>query len=115
MKSHRDYIDEQVKKNPKFAEDVAEAEREVAIAVALAKAREERGLSQAALAKLTGMKQPQIARMESGAYFPAFGTLVRVIDALDARLEISRHCCTVTPRQRVKRLPHARKPVFDRG
>ena len=37
MKTHRQYIDEQIKKNPQFAEELAEAEREVAIAVQLAK------------------------------------------------------------------------------
>lgn len=37
MKTHRQYIDEQIKNHPKFANTLAEAEQDVAIAVELAK------------------------------------------------------------------------------
>jgi|SRR5712691_4166018 transcriptional regulator with XRE-family HTH domain len=96
MKTHREYIKEQIKKNPKFAKDLAEAEQEVAIAVELAKLRERRGLSQIALAKLTGMKQPQIARLESGAHLPALGTLRRLLGVLGGKLELGPHQCRIT-------------------
>ncbi|MDN5940617.1 MAG: helix-turn-helix transcriptional regulator [Nitrospira sp.] len=101
MKTNREYIKEQMKKHPKFAEDVAEADREVAIAVELAKLREQRGLSQAQLAQLAGMKQPQIARLESGAYFPAIGTLIRLLAALGGKIELGPNECRVirTPRK----------------
>lgn len=89
MKTHRQYIDDQSKKSPKFAEDLAEADREVALAVELAKLREQRGFSQQTLATLTGMKQPQIARLESGAYLPAVGTLRKLLGALGATLELT--------------------------
>ena len=97
MKTHRQYVDEQIKKSPKFAQDLAEAEQEVAIAVDLAKLRERRGLSQTALAKLTGMKQPQIARLESGAHFPALRTLRRLLAVLGGRLELTETECRLTP------------------
>ncbi len=93
MKTHRQYIDEQIKKNPQFAEELAEAEREVAIAVQLAKLREQRGLSQTDLAKLTGMKQPQIARLESGAHLPALSTLLRLLGVLGGKLELTATKC----------------------
>lgn len=95
MKSHRKYIKEQISKNPKFGTDLAEADREVAIAVELAKLREQRGLSQTQLAQLAGMKQPQVARLESGAYFPAIGTLIRLLAALGGRMEIGPNECRV--------------------
>jgi predicted transcriptional regulator len=95
MKTNREYIKEQIKKNPKFADDLAEADREVAIAVELAKLREQRGLSQTQLAQLVGMKQPQIARLESGAYFPAIGTLIRLLAALGGKLELGPTECRV--------------------
>ena len=97
MKTHRQYINEQIKKTPKFAKDLAEAEQEVAIAVELAKLRERRGLSQTDLARLTGIKQPQIARLESGAHFPAFSTLRRLLGVLGGRLELTQTVCRLTP------------------
>jgi transcriptional regulator with XRE-family HTH domain len=97
MKTHRQYIDEQIKKNPKFAGTLAEADQEVAIAVELAKLREHRGLSQTELAKLTGMKQPQIARLESGAHFPAFVTLQKLLGVLGGKLELTADACHLTP------------------
>ncbi len=87
MNTHRQYINEQIKKEPKFAEALAKAEQEVGIAVELARLRERRGLSQTELAKLTGMKQPQIARLESGAHFPAFPTLQKLLGVLGAKTE----------------------------
>jgi hypothetical protein len=57
MNTHRQYINEQIKKEPKFAKALEKAEQEVGIAVELARLRERRGLSQTELAKLTGMKQ----------------------------------------------------------
>lgn len=97
MKTHRQYIDEQIKKNPKFADTLAEAEQEVAVAVELAKLRERRGLSQTELAKLTGMKQPQIARLESGAHFPAFATLQKLLGVLGGKLELTADACHLIP------------------
>ena len=100
MKTHRQYIDGQIKKTPKFAVELAAANQEVAIAVELAKLREQRGLSQTDLAKLTGMKQPQIARLESGAHFPALGTLRRLLGALGGKLEVTSTECRLTPTRR---------------
>ena len=96
MKTHRQYIKEQLKNNPKFAEDLAEADREVVIAVELAKLRELRGLSQTQLAQLAGMKQPQIARLESGAYSPAIGTLIQLLAVLGGKIELGPNECRVT-------------------
>jgi transcriptional regulator with XRE-family HTH domain len=97
MKTHRQYIHEQIKKEPKFAEALAKAEQEVGIAVELARLRERRGLSQTELAKLTGMKQPQIARLESGAHFPAFPTLQKLLGVLGGKLELTADACRLVP------------------
>jgi transcriptional regulator with XRE-family HTH domain len=97
MKTHRQYIDEQIKKNPKFDETLANAEQEVAIAVELARLRERRGLSQTELAKRAGMKQPQIARLESGAHFPTFTTLQKLLGVLGGKLEVTADTCHLTP------------------
>jgi transcriptional regulator with XRE-family HTH domain len=50
--------------------------------------REERGLSQAAVAQRMGTSQSWVARMESGAVDPGFGSVRRYVDAIGARLEI---------------------------
>jgi ribosome-binding protein aMBF1 (putative translation factor) len=97
MKTHRQYINEQIKKEPKIAEALARAEQEVGIAVELAKLRERRGLSQTELAKLTGMKQPQIARLESGAHSPAFPTLQKLLGVLGGKLELTADACHLVP------------------
>jgi HTH-type transcriptional regulator/antitoxin HipB len=88
MKSHRQYVKEQVERDPEFAKDFAEAKAEVRFSVELAALREKRGLSQRALAILTGIKQPQIARLETGGHFPSIGTLLRVLGALQAKAEL---------------------------
>ena len=49
-------------------------------------AREQRGLSQRALAKRAGVEQSTIARIELGDTDPAFSTVVRLLDAAGFRL-----------------------------
>lgn len=100
MITHRQYINEQIKKDPKFADALAKAEQEVTIAVELAKLRERRGLTQTELAKRTGMKQPQIARLESGAYFPSFSTLQKLLGVLEGKMELTAESCHLTPTRR---------------
>jgi DNA-binding XRE family transcriptional regulator len=68
----------------------------VAIAVEFARLRERRGLSQSELAKLTGMKQPQIARLESGAHLPALATLQKLLRVLGGKLEVTASACRLT-------------------
>ena len=97
MKTHRQYINEQIKKDAKFSDALAKADQEVGIAVELATLRERRGLSQTELAKLTGMKQPQIARLESGAYFPSFSTLQKLLGALSGKMELTADSCHLIP------------------
>ena len=51
--------------------------------------RNQANISQSQLARLTGMKQPAISRLERGDYNVTIGTLFRIADALDADLDIS--------------------------
>jgi len=50
--------------------------------------RIERGLTQEELARKAHMRQPHIARLESGRTTPSLATLRRVAEALDARLVV---------------------------
>ena len=50
--------------------------------------REQRGWSQQKLADRAGMKQPQLARLETGQVEPKLDTLQRLAKAMDTRLTI---------------------------
>lgn len=48
------------------------------VAVRVIRYRADHGLSQAALARQLGMRQPHIARLEAGAHEPSLSTLARL-------------------------------------
>jgi len=91
MKAHRQYVKEQIKHDRGFAKDLEEARVQVRLAVMIAHLREDKGLSQRDLARITGLKQPQIARIESGDYLPTLETLWKLADALKAKVIIGPH------------------------
>jgi len=59
-----------------------------AMGSALIEARQERSLTQRALADLSGVQQADISRMERGILAPTTSTLMRLVEALDGRLII---------------------------
>ena len=72
------------KGNVKFDEGRVEAR----LAFALIKAREDMGLTQGEVAKKVGMKQPEIARMESGEHNPTMAKYVKVVGVLGKELVV---------------------------
>jgi ribosome-binding protein aMBF1 (putative translation factor) len=88
VKAHRQYVKEQIKRDSRFAKELAQANVEVRLAVMIAKLREKRGWSQRKLAEVTGIKQPQIARIEMGRQTPTLETLWKLADALGAEVVI---------------------------
>lgn len=70
-------VDEDVDGNPR-----------VVIGQRIAQLRKEQGLSQAELADKCGMQRPHIARVESGRYGITLDVLARIVQALDARIEL---------------------------
>ncbi|MGH9163072.1 MAG: helix-turn-helix domain-containing protein [Vicinamibacteraceae bacterium] len=54
----------------------------------LRRARRKAGLNQRVLAERTGISQPAIARIESGAVSPRYETLTRLLDACGYELEL---------------------------
>lgn len=88
MKRLRQYVHEQTKRDSEFATHLEQARSEVRLAVAIAQLREQRGMSQRDLARETGIKQPQIARLEKGDHLPTLDTLWRLLSALGARMEL---------------------------
>ena len=69
-------------------EEIAESDLRVALMGELVKARKEKGLSQRDLEKLSGIKQPVIARIETGASSPQLDTVVKLLAALGKTLTI---------------------------
>ncbi|MCL2766804.1 MAG: helix-turn-helix transcriptional regulator [Peptococcaceae bacterium] len=80
-----DYMNDVTRVSP------AERERinfEVAIIGKLIEAREKKGLSQRALAEISGVKQPAIARLESMKATPQIDTLFKILHPLGYTIEI---------------------------
>jgi ribosome-binding protein aMBF1 (putative translation factor) len=50
--------------------------------------RERKGLTQSALARAIGVRQPVIARIESGEHVPTIETLIKLANALDIELMV---------------------------
>ena len=59
-----------------------------AVAIRVIRYRAEHGLSQSALARLLGMKQPGIARLEAGDHEPSLTTLARLARGLGLEFHI---------------------------
>lgn len=69
-------------------EEIAESDLHAALIAAIVEARQEQGLSQRQLEELSGVKQPQIARMEKGDANPQLDTLLKVLNAMGKTLAI---------------------------
>lgn len=84
MTSFKEYLEEQLL-DEEFAEAYEQVSEEMDFALALAMRREELGLTQQALASQTGIKQPMIARIESGQ-MPTAPTLQRLAKGLKVNI-----------------------------
>ncbi len=85
----RDWIDQQYRREPDLRKQVDELIAEMEIEQGLVALREARGVSQTVLARLIGVRQPAIAKLESGrAKNVELRTLARYVAALGGRLRI---------------------------
>ena len=81
-----DYISDETKVSPAEKNRI---EFEASLIGKLIEAREEKGLSQRGLAQLSGIKQPQIARLERMKGSPQLDTLFKVLTPLGYTLSIT--------------------------
>jgi len=88
MRSHKDYLNEQLK-NPEFAAAYEALEPQYQIARAIIAARLESGLTQAQLAEKASLPQSNISRLESGTFNPTVQTLEKVAAGLGKKLEVN--------------------------
>ena len=77
-----------VEKNLFTPEEIAESKLRVELIGELIAARKEKGLTQRELETLSGVKQPIIARMESGSSIPNLSTVLKVLAPLGKTLYI---------------------------
>ena len=68
----------------------AEFELEYEIIKAAIEARKRCNVSQSELAERTGIKQPNINRIETGKVIPKVSTIVKYLDAIDYKLTVVR-------------------------
>ena len=77
-------------KNELFTpEEIAASNLRVELMIQIARARKENGITQKKLEELSGVKQPVIARMETGATSPRLDTVMKVLAALGKKLIIT--------------------------
>jgi DNA-binding XRE family transcriptional regulator len=80
-----DYVNDDTRVSPA---DRARINFEVALIGKMIEAREEKGFSQRELAKISGVKQPAIARLESLRATPQVDTLFKVLYPLGYTIKI---------------------------
>lgn len=81
----RDYMEDENRITP---EERQRIEFEAELIGKMIEAREQKGYSQRDLAKLSGVKQPAIARMESMRTTPQIDTLLKILRPLGYTLSI---------------------------
>lgn len=79
---------EDVEKQLYTLEEITASDLRAAIMCELVDARTEKGISQKKLETLSGVKQPVIARMETGTTSPRLDTVLKVLVALGKTLKI---------------------------
>ncbi|MBP9670552.1 helix-turn-helix transcriptional regulator [Candidatus Woesebacteria bacterium] len=75
-------------KDPEFKREYEKVRQENEPIRAIIRARMEKGVTQASIAKKMGTTQSSIARVESGKSHPTIPFMQRLADALDMRLEV---------------------------
>lgn len=80
MKVHRSVraVLQAQQKDPEFQKEWERTAVARAVALRLVRYRQQNGLSQTGLARLLGMKQPAVARLEAGDHTPRLETLLQV-------------------------------------
>jgi transcriptional regulator with XRE-family HTH domain len=82
LKNSDELLGEQLESDPAFRAEWERTALARAVAVALVRYRAEHELVQKDLAKLLGMTQPQVARLEAGEVNPRIDTLMRLASDL---------------------------------
>lgn len=94
MANWKEYKERLAEETPELAEDIHEIEMLSAIVGAMIDQRHQLQLSQRDLAKLCGLPQSSVARIESGSTVPNLTTLLKLFDRLGLSLIVqNREAC----------------------
>lgn len=88
LTSYDDEFDEKLKTDSEFREIWEAGETRRRVVSALIGARIRKRLSQEELAKKAGVKQPSLARVESGRVMPSLRMLDRLAKAMGSQLKV---------------------------
>lgn len=104
------YVEKKLKAQPRLKKELEGADRAWDIALQIKELRQKRGLTQNQLAKISGISQPNIARIENADYQRySLSTLETVTKALKAKVDI-----VVVPDEKVKQhQKYSSRPVFS--
>lgn len=69
-------------------EEIAESKARAAIITEMIRAREEDGITQKELERLSGVKQPVISRIEKGTNDPQLSTILKILASLGKTIKI---------------------------
>lgn len=89
MSTWEKYKEQAKKKNSRTRTDIEEMEMLAAIIGPMVTQRDKMGLSQRDLAKLCGIPQSSIARIESGATTPNLSTLLNIFRQLGLQISVT--------------------------
>ncbi|MBU4314657.1 MAG: helix-turn-helix domain-containing protein [Actinobacteria bacterium] len=84
----KEFKKEMFKENPKIKEEYDKLELEYKIKGQLIELRRKNNLTQKQLADLLKTKQSNIARIESGSFYPSLRLLEKIAEALETELDI---------------------------
>ena len=88
-KTFEDFLAEELARDPEFRREWERTALARAVSTEIIRYRSAHNLSQRAFAKLLGVKQPFVTRLESGETNPALGTLMNISRATGIEFVIS--------------------------
>lgn len=104
------YFEKKLKNQPELRKEVKKADRAWDIALQIKELRQKRGFTQNQLARVSGISQPNIARIENADYQRySLSTLEKITASLKATVDV-----IVVPNERLEQhQKHFSRPIFS--
>ena len=81
-------VQEKIDKDSEFKEGFHQASAELDLIAQIIRTRKAKGLTQEQVASKSGLTQQMISRIEQREYPPNYRNLVKIVEALDSRLQL---------------------------
>lgn len=115
LQTHGEVLADELAGDPEFRREWERLALARAVAVEVVRYRADHDLSQRDLAKLLGIKQPQVARLESGEHNPSHETLTLLASRLGMEFNISIAPANKAPALLTKRAAEKATTRVDTG